>query len=191
MNDAPILAFATPAEWEAWLAENVGEEGGIWMKLYKKGTNIPSITYAEALQVALCYGWIDATSKRFDETSWIQRFTPRRKRSVWSKVNVGYVERLIAEGKMKPTGLAEVERAKADGRWDAAYDSAKTATTPADFQAALDAVPAAAAFYLTLKQSNRYAMLYRLQTVKRQETRERKIKEFVEMLARGETIRLI
>ena len=191
MHEVPILPFESPASWEAWLVEYAADETGIWLKLYKKASGWKSITYAEALEVALCFGWIDGQKKSFDEHAYLQRFTQRRKRSGWSKVNTGIAERLIAEGKMRPRGLAEIEQAKADGRWVSAYDSAKTATIPTDFEAALQAVPAAAEFFAGLKQANRYAMLYRLQTAKRQETRERKIREFVQMLAEGRAIHQI
>ncbi len=191
MQDAPIVSFSTPEEWEAYLSEHVADEYGVWVKFFKKASGIQSLTYDQALDVALCYGWIDSIIRGFDEVAWIQKFTPRRKKSVWSKVNTGHIARLTEAGRMKPSGMLQVELAKADGRWDAAYDSAKTATVPDDFQAAMNSVPKAAEFFVTLKQSERYAMLYRLQTVKRQETRERKIKEFVALLAEGKSIKLL
>ena len=158
------------------------------MKFAKKGSGATTVTYAEALEVALCYGWIDAQVKRFDETYYLQRFTPRRKRSTWSKINRDAATRLIESGAMKPPGLAEVERAKADGRWDAAYDSASTATVPEDLERALERHARAREFFATLSSQNRYAMLYRIQAAKRPETRARRIEQFVEMLARGETL---
>ena len=154
----------------------------------KKATGIPTVTYAEALDVALCYGWIDGQRKRVDEQWFIQRFTPRRARSNWSKVNRDKVERLIADGKMQPAGLREIERAKEDGRWDAAYDSPSAATVPDDLQQALDANPAAAAFFATLNSQNRFAILYRVQDAKRPETRARRIETFVAMLAEGKSV---
>ena len=156
------------------------------MKFAKKGTGVTTVSYAEALEVALCYGWIDAQVKRFDETYYLQRFTPRRARSKWSKLNREAATRLIAAGVMQPPGLAEVERAKADGRWDAAYDSPSTATVPDDLERALRRNKTAREFFATLSASNRYTILYGIQDAKRPETRARRIAQFVEMLARRE-----
>ena len=156
------------------------------MKFAKKGTGVTTVTYAEALEVALCYGWIDAQVKRLDETYYLQRFTPRRKRSKWSKINCAAATRLIEAGKMRLPGLAEVERAKADGRWDAAYDSAATAVVPDDLERALRKNKAARDFFATLPAGSRYTILYRIQEAKRPETRARRIATFVEQLARGE-----
>ena len=183
--DDPILTFASAAEWEAWLEASHASADGVWLKLAKKGSGIPSVTYAEALDAALCFGWIDGQKRSFDERWWLQRFTPRRPRSVWSQRNREHVERLTAEGRMRPAGQREVDAAKADGRWDAAYASPSTATVPADLQAALDADPAAAAFFATLNSANRYAILWRIETAKRPETRARRIATFVEMLREG------
>ncbi len=183
-----IIAFPTPQSWAEWLAENHARDEGIWIRLFKKGSGIPSVTYQEALDEALCYGWIDGQKKAGDDTCWLQRFLPRRPRSVWSKINCGHVERLIALGKMQPSGLKAVEEAKADGRWDAAYDSASTATVPEDFQRALDDNDAARAFFERIDRTNRYAILYRLQSAKKPETRAKRIETFIDMLARGEKI---
>jgi uncharacterized protein YdeI (YjbR/CyaY-like superfamily) len=183
------LAFATRDELAAWLAEHhATTESGIWLRFARKGTGIPTVTYAEAVEVALCFGWIDGQAKRLDDEHYVQRFTPRRARSMWSKINRERAERLIASGAMQPAGLAEVERAKADGRWDAAYDSPRTATVPDDLQAALDASPAAREAFAGLNGVNRYAILHRVQTAKRPETRVRRIAKYVDMLARGERI---
>ncbi len=154
----------------------------------KKASGIPSVTHAEALDVALCYGWIDGQRNSFDDRWFLQRFTPRRARSNWSKVNCAKVERLIEEGRMQAAGLAEVERARADGRWDAAYDAPSTATVPDDLQRALDDNPAAAACFATLNSQNRYAILYRIQDAKKPETRARRIEKFVAMLNEGTTL---
>ena len=186
--DDPVLAFESRAAWEEWLAREHGSQNGVWVKMAKKATGIPTVTYAEALDVALCYGWIDGQRKKFDDQWFIQRFTPRRVRSNWSKINRDKVERLIADGKMQPAGLREIERAKEDGRWDAAYDSPSAATVPDDLQQALDANPGAAAFFATLNSQNRFAILYRVQDAKRRETRARRIETFVAMLAEGKKV---
>jgi uncharacterized protein YdeI (YjbR/CyaY-like superfamily) len=186
--DQPLLSFASQADFEAWLAEHHVTGDGLWIKFAKKGAGVPSVVYAEALDVALCFGWIDGQAKPIDDTHYMQRFTPRRARSRWSKRNVGKAEALIAEGRMRPAGHAEIERAKADGRWDEAYDSPATSTVPDDLQAELDADPDAAAFFAGLSSTNRYAILYRLQEAKKPETRARRLEKFVGMLKRGETI---
>ena len=188
MAEPPTRLFRTPAAWAKWLDAHHGDDDGVWIKFAKKGTGATTVTYAEALEVALCYGWIDAQVKRFDETYYLQRFTPRRARSKWSKINRDAATRLIAAGAMKEPGLAAVERAKADGRWDAAYDSPASATVPDDFAQALAKSKAAAKFFATLSSQNRYAILYRIQDAKRPETRARRIAQFVEMLSRGETL---
>lgn len=184
----PIIAFTTPADWEAWLEENHAQPTGIWQKFAKKGTGVTTINYAQALEAALCYGWIDGQVAKLDETYYLQKFTPRRPKSVWSKINVAAVERLIEAGKMKPAGLRAVEAAKADGRWDRAYDPPSKVTIPDDLQQAIDANPAAAVFWATLNRSNRFAVIYRVKDAKRPETRARRIEQFVAMLARGEKI---
>lgn len=175
--------------WRAWLAEHVDEQAGVWLVLAKKGTTTPtSLTYAQALQEALCQGWIDGQATRIDDATYRQRFTPRRARSLWSRRNVGYVAELVAAGRMQPNGLAEVERAKADGRWDAAYAGPATIEVPDDLAAALAAEPAAAALFETLDAQNRYAVLFRVTTAVRPETRARRVARLVSMLARGETV---
>jgi uncharacterized protein YdeI (YjbR/CyaY-like superfamily) len=183
-----IRLFSTSAQWNAWLEKNHRESDGLWMRLAKKGSLLRSVTYAEALEVALCYGWIDGQKRGESHSAWLQRFLPRSAKSIWSKINREKATGLIATGKMKPAGLAAVEAAKKDGRWNAAYDSPKAANIPEDFQAALDRNRAARDFFAALDGANRYAVLFRIQTVKKAETRARKIREFVEMLERGETI---
>ncbi|MFB4293601.1 YdeI family protein [Nonomuraea sp. ATR24] len=187
-QDLPILAFASQAEFEKWLDAEHAVSPGLWLKIAKKDSGIPSVTYAEALDVALCFGWIDGQKVKFDAEHWLQRFTPRKPRSRWSKVNCGKVERLIAAGAMRPAGLAQVEKAKADGRWEAAYESSSTATVPDDLQAALDADPAAAEFFATLDRANRYAILYRVGDAKRPATRAARIEKFVAMLREHQKI---
>lgn len=185
--EQPELFFASQAEFEAWLAEQHGVSDGIWIRFAKKGSGIESLNYALALDVALCYGWIDGQSKSIDDVYYRQRFTPRRARSKWSKVNTEKVAALIEAGRMQPAGLREIERAQADGRWDAAYDSPATASVSDDLQAALDANPNARAFFETLSSQNRYAILYRVQDAKRPETRQRRIAQFIQMLSEGKT----
>lgn len=187
-DELPILPFASAAAWEAWLEAEHASALGVWVQIAKKDTGIATVTYAEALDVALCFGWIDGQKARHDERYFRQRFTPRRRGSKWSRTNTEHVARLAREGRMRPAGLAEVEAAKADGRWEAAYEAASRATVPDDLRSALDANPAAAAFFATLRGANRYAILYRIQNVKRAETRARKIAQYVEQLARGETL---
>jgi len=188
MADLPVLAFASSDSWETWLAEQHKSSPGVRLKLAKKGSGIESITYAEALDVALCYGWIDGQANRFDDTYYLQKFTPRRPRSKWSKINRDKVAALVEQGRMQPAGFLEVERAKADGRWDAAYDSPRTATVPADLQEALEANAAALEFFATLNSTNRYAILHRVHDAKRPETRARRIATFVDMLAKHEKL---
>ncbi len=187
-GDLETRAFATPGEWEAWLREHHGTAPGVWIRFARKGSGVPTVTYLEALEVALCFGWIDGQAKGGDDTYYTQRFTPRRARSMWSKRNRDFATALIESGRMQPAGLREVERARADGRWDAAYDAPSTAVVPDDLQRALDASPAAAAFFATLTSQNRYAILHRVQTAKRPETRARRIARFVAMLEAGETL---
>ncbi len=186
--ELPILLFATPAELEAWLEENHAGCDGIWLKIAKKGAPEPSVTYAEALELALCFGWIDSQKRGHDETHFLQRFTPRRPRGKWSRINREKAEALIATGEMRPTGMAEVKAAKADGRWDAAYEGQRTAKVPDDLQRQLDASPKAAEFFASLDSANRYAIIYRLNDAKKPETRERRLRKFVAMLERGEKI---
>jgi uncharacterized protein YdeI (YjbR/CyaY-like superfamily) len=184
-DERPIESFASQAEWERWLAQNHERPEGVWLKFAKKTSGITSVTYAEAVRVALAYGWIDGQSKGLDERFYLQRFTPRRARSKWSKINREAAERMIAAGEMKPPGLREVERAKADGRWDAAYDSPATATVPDDLQRELDRNPRAAEAFAGLNGANRYAILYGIQDAKKPETRARRIAKYVAMLNEG------
>lgn len=187
-KDLPVLSFASQAAWRAWLAVQPGDSKGIWLRIFKKASGISTVTYAQALDESLCYGWIDSTKNAYDAESFVQRFTPRKKRSPWSKVNRDHVARLIAAGAMAEAGLAAIAVAKDNGQWEAAYDSASTATVPDDFQAVLDQHPAAWDFWNSLNQANRYAFLYRIQTVKRPETRIRRIAWALDLLARQEKI---
>ena len=187
-SDLPIMPFASREAWEAWLEEEHATSDGLWLKLAKKGSGIETVTFAEALDVALCYGWIDSQADKFDGDYWLQRFTPRKLRSKWSQVNREKVAKLIEAGRMKPAGLREVERAKADGRWDAAYEPPSTATVPDDLRAELEKNVAAREFFETLDRTNRYAILYRIQDAKKPETRARRIAKYVEMLAEGKKL---
>lgn len=181
--DASVIAFASEEAWRDWLDEHQAEQGGVWLKIARIGSGIASVTRDEALDVALCYGWIDGQGRSFDDDYWLQRFTPRRPRSKWSQVNTRKVALLIEAGRMQPAGLREIERAKADGRWEAAYAPQSSATVPDDLQRALDANAAAQAFFETLDSRNRYAVLHRVQDAKRPETRSKRIAEFVTMLS--------
>jgi uncharacterized protein YdeI (YjbR/CyaY-like superfamily) len=185
--DAPLL-FSDQAAWIAWLAANHKTSPGLWLRLAKKGCPTPSVSYGEALEAALCYGWIDAQKKGESEQIWLQRFTPRREKSIWSKVNREKAVALIKAGRMQPAGLEQVARAKKDGRWEAAYDSPRAAEVPDDLQAALDRNAQARAFFAALDRANRYAILWRVQTAKKAETRARRIQQFIEMLARHEKL---
>ncbi|WEF32033.1 YdeI/OmpD-associated family protein [Pseudoduganella chitinolytica] len=184
----PELSFADAAAWEAWLAREHARAPGAWLRIAKRGAGANTVQYPAALEVALCYGWIDGIKRRIDDDYWVQKFTPRAARSIWSKVNRDKVQALIDSGRMRPAGLKEIERARADGRWDAAYDSVSQATVPPGLQMALEANPAAQAFFATLDSRNRYAILHRLQTAKKPETRARRLEQFVQMLARGEKL---
>jgi uncharacterized protein YdeI (YjbR/CyaY-like superfamily) len=184
----PVLSFADAAAMEAWLERHGAASAGFWLRLFRKGSGVASISKAEAVDSALCFGWIDGLMNPYDETSWLIRFTPRRPRGKWSLINRERAEALIAEGRMRPAGLAEVDAAKADGRWADAYPPHSRAEPPPDLQAALDASPKAAAFFATLKGANRYALVYRVLDAKRPETRAKRIAGFVEMLERGETL---
>ena len=187
--DVPTLIVSDAAAFRAWLDANRDRSEGVWLVLAKKGMTDPtSLTYAQALEEALCQGWIDGQKRSRDATTFAQRFTPRRRTSQWSKRNLRIAEELIAEGRMLPAGLAEIDQAKADGRWAAAYSGQAEASVPADLAAALSANPAAEKMFADLNGANRYAVLYRIETAKRAETRSRRIDQFVEMLARGETI---
>jgi uncharacterized protein YdeI (YjbR/CyaY-like superfamily) len=187
-GDYPTESFESPEAWERWLAKHHDSAAGVWCKIAKKGSGLKTVAYPEVLDIAISYGWIDGQRKGLDDTHFLQKFTPRGPRSRWSKINRAKATRMIESGEMKPAGLREVELAQADGRWDAAYDSHRTATVPDDLQAALDANPAAREFFATLNSQNRYSVLYRVQDAKRPETRARRIAQFVDMLARGEAI---
>lgn len=184
----PTIVFPTAADWAAWLDRGHATETGLWLQLAKKGGDGTSVSYDEALRVALCYGWIDGQKRPLDDRWWLQRFTPRRRGSRWSQRNCRIVEELVAGGLMTPAGQAEVDRAKADGRWDAAYAGSRTITVPPDLQAALDADPVVASAFAALDSANRYAVLYRLQDAKRPETRARRLDSFVAMLREGRTL---
>jgi uncharacterized protein YdeI (YjbR/CyaY-like superfamily) len=188
-GEPAVVSFANQAEWRAWLAahHDAGPEG-VWLKIAKKGSAVASVDYPQAVEVALCYGWIDGQKKGLDETHWLQRFTPRRSRSIWSKVNRARAEALVEAGEMQPAGLAEMERAKADGRWGAAYDGQRTSAVPDDLAAALAGNAVAGEFFATLDSANRYAILHRLQTAKKPETRARRLAQFVEMLGERRTL---
>jgi uncharacterized protein YdeI (YjbR/CyaY-like superfamily) len=184
----PKIPFASPAEWEQWLEDNHAVSEGVWIKMAKKDAGIDSVRYPEVLESALCFGWIDARREALDERYFLQRFTPRRPRSRWSRINREKAERLIADARMRPAGLAEVQRARADGRWEAAYEGQKGSTVPDDLQRELDARPRAKAFFAELNSQNRYAIVYRLHDAKKPETRARRLAKFVAMLEAGERI---
>ncbi len=184
----PILLFASQAEWEAWLDAEHAASDGVWVKFAKKGSGVETVVYAEALEVALCYGWIDSQVLRYDERFYLQKFTPRRSRSKWSRINREKIEELTGEGRMKPAGLAQAELAKADGRWEAAYASPANIEVPDDLEQALEASPKAAEFWAGLNKSNRYAVIYQLEDAKKPETRTRRLAKFVAMLERGEKL---
>jgi uncharacterized protein YdeI (YjbR/CyaY-like superfamily) len=186
--EQPVVFFASAEEMESWLAEHGEGSDGIWLKFAKKASGIRSVSYVEAVEVALCHGWIDGQAKRLDESHYLQRFTPRRPRSRWSRINREKAEALIAEGRMRPGGVREVERAKDDGRWEEAYDPPTTATVPDDLRQALDAEPAAREFFESLGATKRYSFLYRIQDAKRPETRAKRIAEYVELLRAGRTL---
>jgi uncharacterized protein YdeI (YjbR/CyaY-like superfamily) len=177
----PTLTFVSAEAWERWLEDN-HDADGVWIKMAKKGSGIASVTHAEALEAALCFGWIDGQRRSLDEAFFLQKFTPRRRRSNWSRINREKAEQLIAAGRMRPAGRAEVERARADGRWEAAYEPQSAARMPDDLRRELDTRPEAARFFAALDSRNRYAILYRLQDAKRPETRARRLAEFVTML---------
>jgi uncharacterized protein YdeI (YjbR/CyaY-like superfamily) len=179
----PIVPFASRGAWEAWLEEHHATSEGLWLKIAKKGSGLETVTYDQAVEIALCYGWIDGQARKLDEHYYLQRFTPRRPRSKWSKINRQRATELVERGKMKPAGLREVERAKADGRWEAAYDSPSTATVPEDLLRELEKNEKAREFFSKLDGRNRYAILYRIQDAKRPETRTQRIAEYVAMLA--------
>jgi uncharacterized protein YdeI (YjbR/CyaY-like superfamily) len=185
---SPVRLFKSKQDWAAWLEKNHRKSTGLWLRLAKKGSPLRSVSYREAVDVALCCGWIDGQKKPENDQTWLQRFVPRSSRSIWSKINREKALALIASGEMNSAGLEAIENAKKNGRWDAAYDSPSGATVPSDFQAALDANPRAAAFFKTLDRANRYAVLWRIQTVKRAGTRARKIQHLIAMLENEEKI---
>jgi len=187
-KDLPVLSFATPNAWSAWLTARHASSRGVWLKIAKARASAPSITYAQAIEVALAWGWNDGQKGKLDDAWWLQRFTPRTAKSPWSKINRAKAEALIAAGTMQPPGLAEVERAKRDGRWEGAYDGARSSSVPADLAAALARNARARAFFETLDSANRFAILYRVQEAKKPETRTQRITRFVDMCARHETI---
>jgi uncharacterized protein YdeI (YjbR/CyaY-like superfamily) len=185
-DEYQTVEFAAASQWRSWLETHHATTDGIWIRFYKKASGLASFTYAEALDDALCYGWIDGLKRSYDDVSFLQKFTPRRARSVWSKVNVGHIERLTKAGLMTPAGLAEVERAKADGRWQAAYDSPANMVLPKDFMMALRKNKKASAFFDTLNKTNLFTIGYQLQTAKKPETRARRFEAFIAMLEKGE-----
>jgi uncharacterized protein YdeI (YjbR/CyaY-like superfamily) len=184
----PKMPFASVAEWEEWLEDHHAVSEGVWIKMAKKGAGIASVQYPDVLESALCFGWIDGRREALDEQYFLQRYTPRRPGSKWSRINREKAERLIEDGRMRPAGLTEVERAKADGRWEAAYEGQRSSTVPDDLQRELDARPEAKRCFANLNSQNRYAILYRLQDAKKPETRARRLARFVAMLEAGETI---
>lgn len=187
-NEIPVISFEKAEDWRNWLEANHDDEKGIWLRIYKKGTAHHSVNRGAALDEALCYGWIDGQAKKYDNESYLQKFTPRRSRSIWSKINIEHIERLEKEGKMRPPGRKAVEAAKADGRWEAAYDSPKNMEVPEDFITELSKNEKALAFFGTLNKTNRYAIAWRLQTARKPETRERRKQVMLAMMARGEKL---
>lgn len=182
----PILTFVNSSDWEKWLNANHETAAGVWLRFFKKGSGVVSLVYADALEVALCFGWIDSQAKKYDEKSYLQKFTPRRSKSIWSKINTEHIVRLIKEAKMRPAGLRQVEEAKKDGRWDAAYHSPSRIELPHDFISKLKANKKAYDFFKTLNKSNTYAIAWRLQTAKKPETKERREAIIIEKLEKGE-----
>jgi uncharacterized protein YdeI (YjbR/CyaY-like superfamily) len=187
-KDIPVRLFKTPKAWEAWLSKHFNASAGLWLRLAKRATDLQSVSYQEALEVALCYGWIDGQKKSFDEESWLQKFTPRGPKSIWSKINRAKALELIEKGRMRAAGLAAIEQSKENGRWEAAYDSHRTAAPPGDFKAALNKSLKASAFFATLNSQNRYAILFRIQTARKPETRRKRIDQFIRMLEKHEKL---
>jgi len=185
------MLFADREAWRAWLTSHHESAPGFWMRIARKGGGLTSVSYAEAVEEALCFGWIDGQKRKEDESAWLQRFTPRGRKSIWSKTNVRKVEALIAAGRMQPAGMRTVAAAKADGRWDAAYEPASKMPMPAELQAALDAEPEVAAFFATLKSGSRYAILFHMHPAKRPETRAKRLAQYLAMLRRGEAPHLL
>lgn len=187
VKELPIISFVSQKSFETWLKKHHTSTAGVWMRIFKKDSGEKTVTYAEALDVALCYGWIDSQKKSYDAKSYIQKFTPRGSRSIWSKVNIGHIDRLTKAQKMNPAGIAQVEAAKKDGRWEQAYDSPKNMKVPEDFLVLLKKHKKAYAFFKTLTKANTYAIAWRLQTAKKVETRERRMVTILEMLKTGKT----
>lgn len=187
-REEAVRLFRTQKDWAAWLEKNHRQNPGLWLRIAKKESGLRSVSYAEALEVALCYGWIDAQKRPENEKTWLQRFVPRSGKSIWSKINCEKAQALIKSGRMTPAGMEAIEQAKANGRWESAYDSQSRATVPDDLKAALSSSPKAKSFFAELDSANRYAILFRIQNAKKAETRARKIREFVEMLEREERI---
>lgn len=185
-DNTSIKSFENANAWRRWLENNHAKEDGLWLQIFKKASNLPTVSYNEAVDESLCYGWIDGQKKKYDENSYLQKFTPRRPRSIWSKRNVEKVEQFLKEKKMEPAGLAEIEKAKADGRWEKAYDSPKHMKIPDDFITALKKDKKAYDFFKTLNKTNTYAIGFRLQTAKKAETRERRMKKILEMMKNEE-----
>jgi uncharacterized protein YdeI (YjbR/CyaY-like superfamily) len=191
-NSAPpgeLVEFAAGIEFEAWLEANYGSHDGIWLKIAKKDAQLPSVTYAEAVDLALCYGWIDGQKAAYDECHWLQRFTRRTRQSRWSQINREKAERLLAEGRVRAAGLAEIERARLDGRWDAAYAGQRSAAVPEELQRELDSDPAAAAAFSQLDAQSRYSIIWRINDAKRPETRARRVAKYLDMIRRGEDVK--
>jgi len=182
------MSFKHQKAWETWLSKHFDSSTGLWLRIAKKSAELQSVTYQEAIEVALCYGWIDGQKKPYDERSWLQKFTPRGPKSIWSKINRAKGLELLRLGRMRPAGLAAIVSAKENGRWDAAYDSHSTAVPPSDFQTALNKSPKAKAFFATLNSQNKYSILFRIQTAKKVETRQKRIEKFVQMLAKYEKL---
>jgi len=187
-TELPIMEFKGQKEWTKWLEKNHTSSAGVWLRIAKASSGITLVSYAQAVEVALCYGWIDSQAKSYDEASWLQKFTLRGERSIWSKINQQKVKELIRNGQMKPAGLEAVQRAKQNGRWKAAYDSPSKASVPSDLQVALDKNKKAKAFFATLNSKNRYAILHRIQTAKKPETRAKRIEQFTSMLEKHEKL---
>jgi uncharacterized protein YdeI (YjbR/CyaY-like superfamily) len=185
LNDIPVLPFKDAAGWEAWLVDHFELQSGIWLKIAKKKSGIPSVSYDEALEVALCYGWIDGQGRSYDDVYYLQKFTPRRPKSLWSKINIGKVEALIAAGRMKAPGLAAITAAREDGRWEAAYDSQKNAQVPPDLAAAFEQNEPAKTFFESLNKANQYAFIWRLMTAKTPQKRAERLQKFLTMLEEG------
>lgn len=186
LDTIPTIEFETAEIFETWLEKNHDNSNGLWLKIFKKDSGLKTVSYAEALDVALCYGWIDGQKQTFDERSWLQKFCSRKEKSIWSKVNIGNVERLMNEGRMRPSGLKAVEIAKANGSWERAYDSHSKMTIPEDFLEELGKNKKAAEFFKSLNKANLFTIGFRLQTAKKEETKRKRIKEIIEKLTKGE-----